>query len=237
VSGEHATLLSIFLLGLFSAPHCAGMCGGIVAALSIKAASHDVYHALRASAFYNFGRISMYVLLGVVFGMLSLSMQNLVPEISVVLRVAAGVLLVAMGLYISGWWFGLRQLESLGYRLFKPIQNIQSMQWQLPQPIKLFITGMLWGCLPCGLVYSMLTMAMTAATVLDAGLIMFVFGLGTIPVLLLTGAFSNRMMLLVKQKYVRTVMGVLIILFGIWTLFAIVDKSAHQGHQAMQMSR
>lgn len=228
---EQATLLSIFLLGLFSAPHCAGMCGGIVAALGARASSRSFHDALQSSVIYNLGRVSMYVLLGCGFGALGMTFQHLVPLIGTSLRIIAGVLLVCMGLYIAGWWMGLRTFEHLVYGLFKPILGVQSMRWSMPEPIKLFMTGVLWGCLPCGLVYTMLTFAMTTGSIQGGGMIMLAFGLGTIPILLLTGAFADRMMLVIRQQFVRSLAGVLIILFGLWTLGGVVGTGTAHQHQ------
>ncbi len=231
---EDMTYLSIFMLGLFSAPHCAGMCGGIVAALGTSAASQNLYHALQSSVTYNLGRVTMYVLLGAVMGTLGMTFQQYIPVIGSALRLASAILLVSMGCYIAGWWLGLRRFENFGYRLLKPIQGAQLARWPLPGSAKLFLTGVVWGCLPCGLVYTMLTLAMTTGSLKRGATAMLVFGLGTMPILLLTGALADRMMLIVRQKFVRSLMGLLIIVFGLWTLFgAFGTGEQHQHHHGM----
>ena len=235
---EGMTYLSVFMLGLFSAPHCAGMCGGIVAALGTGAASQNLYHALQSSVTYNLGRVTMYILLGALLGILGMTFQQYIPVIGAVLRIVSAILLVCMGCYIAGWWLGLRRFESLAYRLLRPLQGIRPANRPWPGPVKEFLTGIVWGCLPCGLVYTMLTLAVTTGSLQQGAATMLVFGLGTMPILLLTGTLADRMMLIVRQKAVRSVMGLLIIVFGLWTLFgALVTGGQHQHLHGMAAER
>ncbi len=80
------------------------------------------------------------------------------------------------------------------------------------------LLGALWGWLPCGLVYSTLLWAASQGNALDSALLMLAFGLGTWPVLLATGLAAERVTALLRKRSVRMAGGLLVIVFGIWTL-------------------
>ena len=84
-------------------------------------------------------------------------------------------------------------------------------------PQALFL-GAIWGWLPCGLVYSSLLWAASQGSAINSALLMLVFGLGTVPVLLATGMAAERLTALLRQRGVRIAGGVLVMLFGLWTL-------------------
>ena len=94
-----------------------------------------------------------------------------------------------------------------------------------------FLLGLVWGWLPCGLVYSMLAYSATSDNLLQAILIMLCFGLGTLPSLLVTGLFAEQLKVFIQRQSVRTISGILIIIFGCWTLFgAVVHMSGNFNH-------
>jgi sulfite exporter TauE/SafE len=80
------------------------------------------------------------------------------------------------------------------------------------------LLGTLWGWLPCGLVYSTLLWAASQGDVLHSGLLMLAFGLGTWPVLIATGLAAERLGALLRRRGVRLAGGLLVIIFGLWTL-------------------
>ncbi len=80
------------------------------------------------------------------------------------------------------------------------------------------LLGGLWGWLPCGLVYSTLLWAASQGDALRSAALMFAFGLGTLPVLLATGLAAERLVGLLRKRGVRVAGGLLVMLFGLWTL-------------------
>ena len=226
---EDMTILSAFLMGVFSAPHCAGMCGGIVGALAMRTAQpgRGLGSMLAATLNYNLGRITTYAILGLLFGAVGMSLQLVIPVMGELLRGVAALLMICMGLYIGGWWMGLRHLENFGFNLWQAVRKTGVMSGDRPASLEGYLSGMFWGCLPCGLVYTLLTFAMTTGDVLQGGLIMISFGLGTLPTLLLVGAFANRLMSVVRRKAVRSVMASIVILFGIWTMTGVIGPGFH----------
>jgi len=81
--------------------------------------------------------------------------------------------------------------------------------------------GMLWGWLPCGLVYSALTTALASGSALEGGLAMLAFGLGTLPNLLLAGLFFARLQRFTRQRAVRVAAGLLVMACGLYGLWAM----------------
>ena len=79
--------------------------------------------------------------------------------------------------------------------------------------------GLLWGFLPCGLVYSVLTTALVTGSAMRGGLLMLAFGLGTLPNLLLAGMLFKRFRDITRNGKVRLVAGVLVLGFGLFGLF------------------
>ena len=123
-----------------------------------------------------------------------------------------------MGLSIGRWWQGVAAIERLGTPLWRRVsplaQRFVPVQ-RLPQAVLL---GMIWGWLPCGLVYSALAWAMVQGSPSQAIVLMGLFGLGTLPALLITGIAAQRIERLRKNLGFRRVAAVLLILYGVWTL-------------------
>jgi sulfite exporter TauE/SafE len=216
-------LASMFAVGFLGSVHCLGMCGGIAAALThaIRPKRRVGSSLLWAHLCFSVGRIGSYVLAGGVAGSAGLVLGKLLgPAGPFVLRCAAGLLLVALGLAVSGWWLGLRRLEEHGARLWSrlapTLERLRPAE-SLPRAIGL---GALWGWLPCGLVYSALASAMSQGRGLTGALAMLAFGLGTLPALVATGTLARELPRLVRRPQTRTTAGLLILLFGIWTVAA-----------------
>ena len=134
------------------------------------------------------------------------------------MRVVAGLLLISMGLYLAGWWSGLTRIERLGRGLWRHIQPVANRLLPVSSLPRALLLGALWGWLPCGLVYSTLLWAASQGNAVDSALLMLAFGVGTWPVLLATGLAAERTNALLRKRGVRVAGGVLVILFGIWTL-------------------
>ncbi len=123
MTSDDMTFLSAFLMGMMGAPHCAGMCGGIVGAFAMRSTQDGSGPGsiLLSNFSYNFGRITTYTLLGLISGAFGTALQQFIPFAGALLRTLAGLLLISMGLYIGGWWLGLRHLENFGYTLWESI--------------------------------------------------------------------------------------------------------------------
>jgi sulfite exporter TauE/SafE len=217
-------LLTLFGIGLLGSGHCLAMCGGIASAFSLRASTQggSAVAAAGLVPLYSVGRIGSYALLGAVAGALGAVAVEIVPQLLATLRIVAGGLLVLMGIYLAGLWNGLQSLERLGSALFRIVRPLQTHAHGALEPL---VLGMVWGLLPCGLVYSALAYSITAADPLQAALLMAAFGLGTLPAVLGGGLMAVPLARTLRLPGVRRIAGAVVVGLGIWTL-----AHAHAGH-------
>jgi sulfite exporter TauE/SafE len=211
--------LALFLVGLLGGTHCVGMCGGIVGALSLGAPARWSMHLA-----YNAGRILSYGLAGAIAGTLgaaSMGLEGQVP-VRLVLYFLANLMLVALGLYLTGVTRALAFSERFGQHLWRLLQPLGKRFLPARTAIQAFPLGLLWGWLPCGLVYSALASALTAASASRGALLMLVFGLGTLPNLLLAGIVLARLNEFVRRPWVRLSSGLLVLGFGLYGLLGLM---------------
>ena len=242
--------LTAFIAGLLGGVHCLGMCGGIVGALTFgikKVEASPAEGSLSAkgsspaegslpaegsfstkSSFpyliaYNSGRIMSYTIAGVLVGGISMLASNLpvLHDIQFGLQIFAAFFMIALGLYIGGWWFGLRKIEKAGGVIWKRIEPISRQFIPVKSPFQAFILGSLWGWLPCGLVYTILIWSISTGSAIEGGLLMLSFGLGTLPLLLAMGVFATGLSSFIRKNWVRALAGGIIIAFGVFSLFNI----------------
>lgn len=211
------------LLGLSGAGHCVGMCGGIASALQLAGNS-----GTRSTLAYHCGRILSYTLLGAVFGWLAGTIESSTWTIG--LRYLAAALLVGMGLYVADWWRGMAQLEKIGAALFSPLQRKASSLVSGNNADNSFALGLLWGLIPCGLIYSSLTWAVASANAFDAALLMLLFGVGTLPAMLAVSLGAARVQVFLRRRGLKSVIGMLLIAGGLWTGYLAYQHAQHAAH-------
>lgn len=220
------TYITAFTVGLMGGVHCVGMCGGIVGALSFatQQKKNSQSRSLLSLLFaYNFGRLCSYSLAGGLMGALGWMVNNWsgIQSIQVLLQFFAAVFMLLMGLYISGWWMGLSRLEKAGAYVWKYIQPLAQKFLPVETASHAVILGVLWGWLPCGLVYSVLVWSVSAGDFQQGALLMLSFGLGTLPNLMAMGLFANQLKQFVQRQAVRYMAGGLVILFALWSLWLV----------------
>ncbi|MBI2969686.1 MAG: sulfite exporter TauE/SafE family protein [Gammaproteobacteria bacterium] len=175
-----------FLLGLASTLHCWGMCGGIIGALTLgvppahgrAGKGHWVYPLA-----YNVGRIGSYALMGALAGLTGLALVGGARGGIAywALQILAGAVLVCIGLRVAGWAPALHFLESVGLPLWRRLQPLGRRLLPIDHPGKAVLMGMLWGWIPCGLVYSVVLWTLPSADPLVGAGILLSFGAGTLP--------------------------------------------------------
>lgn len=217
---ETFSLLAALSAGLLGGVHCVGMCGGIVGALSLAMPGQKQGPKLAILLSYNIGRITSYTIAGAIvggLGQLSLGIMK-IESLQLVLALIAGVMMILMGLYLGGWSAFLRHIENAGGVVWKRIEPLGRRLLPVRNPGQGVLLGLLWGWLPCGLVYSMLIWALGSGGSVDGALIMLAFGIGTLPNLLATGLLAGQFVRWMQQPLVRAIAGILLILFGLYTL-------------------
>ena len=209
-----AALLTGFLGGV----HCAGMCGGIVSALVGQSARNARPGLLHLA--YNGGRIFSYALAGAVtgtVGSLGLLLDRWLP-VQVFVYIAANLLLIALGLYLAGFRGPVTRLEHLGSRLWRRVQPLTRRFLPADSVPKALALGMLWGWLPCGLVYTVLFTALLSGSALKGAVLMLAFGLGTLPTLTMAAFFLHKSRSLFAGRTARLFSGATVIAFGVYGL-------------------
>ncbi len=220
---ENVSFLAALAVGFFGGVHCVGMCGGIVGALTFGLPPEKRERFGRLFPYllaYNVARITSYTVAGAIAGTIGLLGLSLAPikEAQIILLAVAGVFMILMGLYVGGWWFGLTRIERAGSRLWRFIEPVGRRLMPVKSPAQAFGLGLVWGWLPCGLVYSVLIWALSAGGPLEGALLMLGFGLGTLPNLLAMGAFAGQLAAFARRPWVRRVAGGMVIAFGLYQI-------------------
>ena len=204
---------SAFLIGLFGSFHCIGMCGPI--ALALPTQHNNKVALVTGRILYNVGRAITYAAIGLVFGLVgqSLSLVGFQQSVSII----AGVLLLLMvfipskisnKLYLLKPAYGFTNFLKRKFGVLLKKQSVSSV----------FLIGLLNGFLPCGLVYIAVAGAIAAGGYLQGALYMFVFGLGTLPIMLAVSLAGNFISLGVRKRINKAIPAFMIILAFLFIL-------------------
>ncbi len=217
---EPVSFLSAFIVGLLGGAHCIGMCGGIMGALTlaIPPEKRTFVRLTPLLLSYNLGRILSYTLAGAIMGAIGWWLAGQHHALGSGLRWAAGLMLIALGLYLANWWAGLTRIEAAGRYLWRYLQPLSRKLLPVQSPLQALALGTVWGWLPCGLVYSVLIWSASAANIGEAALLMTSFGVGTLPAVLATGYLARQIASIQRSRSVRGLAGIMLIGFGLWTL-------------------
>ncbi len=206
-----------FLMGLLGSTHCAFMCGGVVA-MACSALPRLQRPSLRAQLrhhlSYNLGRIVSYSTAGAIAGALGASI-GLVERAQLGLRLLAGVIMIAVGLYVAGVARALRWMERAGAPLWALVAPLARRAIPVRSYAGAFRLGLLWGWLPCGMVYGALVAAVAAGSAVAGASTMLAFGLGTLPMLLALGSAGTVVARAVAVREVRILAGVVVVSLGV----------------------
>ena len=199
--------------------HCVGMCGGIVIAYSSsKIDSNSPWKKQNISHLaYNFGRVTTYILIGIIFGLMG-QVIAFTPITKGVLFLLTGILMILTGLSLIG---SSKFLTSAEF-------SISKNRWYREKFTKLimskslwsfYLLGMLNGMIPCGLVLSFAVFAASSASALWGGVIMAIFGLATIPTMFLLASFTKVLQNGALRNSMMKIASMLVISYGIYTLY------------------
>jgi sulfite exporter TauE/SafE len=225
-------VVSALLMGLLGSTHCVVMCGGVVAAacsaLPLRHGARWRTH-LPYVLCYNAGRIGSYAAAGAIAGAMGASLASAASVAAVVeraqlgLRLGAGVLMVIVGLYVAGFGSALRWVERAGEPVWRRIAKLARRFVPVRSPAQALALGLLWGWMPCGLVYAALAAAATSGSALGGSVTMAAFGLGTLPMLVAMGTAASAVARAARIRWVRAAAGTALVAFGfmqgaqVWT--------------------
>ena len=228
-------LAAAFVAGFLGSAHCFGMCGGISGLFAVNASVTSLRAQMPKAITYNLGRILSYAILGALVALLGKTTVGLIPKITAPVRLASGILIILVGLQLAFGWRILAPLESAGAKLWKRIAPAAKGLVPVDTMAQALGLGLIWGWLPCGLVYSVLLLAATTTEMASGALVMIAFGLGTMPAMLATGMSASKLAQFMSGKRVGA--GLLIIVLGLATIAMPVmklsgtqEQSGHSGH-------
>ncbi|MDH3863021.1 MAG: sulfite exporter TauE/SafE family protein [Gammaproteobacteria bacterium] len=229
-----AALTTAVLAGLLGSAHCLGMCGGISGLFAMHSSVRGLRRQLPMALTYNGGRLVSYMILGSAVAALGSRIAGLTPAAAGPVRLVAGAVIILIGLQVAFNIRALAFLERVGgiaWSRISPLAGRLLPVNSLPRALGL---GLLWGLLPCGLVYSVLLVAATSARAVDGAFIMLAFGIGTTPAMVLTGLGAARLAQLMQDRRTRLGAGLLIVMLGILTLYmpitALMSPGPHSHH-------
>ena len=228
--------LTLLLMGLTGGLHCAAMCGGLVVASERASTEHVLLPARQL--FQNQlqlqgARVLSYTILGGIAGLIGAGVWAASARpVQLSLFTLGNLVLVAVGLWmilqqvLSPRWLSWQQKwlggSWVGRGLTRLTQPLLSRLLPFNTFPKRLGAGLLWGLLPCGLVYSALSLAFLSATAWEGALAMLAFGLGTLPHMLFAGHTLRWVSQRTNQRWFHLAAGTLLLLFaayGFWKLF------------------
>jgi sulfite exporter TauE/SafE/plastocyanin domain-containing protein/copper chaperone CopZ len=199
----NASYAVLFVVGILTSIHCVGMCGGIMLSQSLSKESKNKFEAMEPAILYNLGRVVSYTILGGVIGALG-SVFSLSITAKAAMQLFAGVFMVMMGFNMAGFSAFRKFQIKLPHSACKTKNKSGSP----------FIVGILNGLMPCGPLQTMQLFALGTGSAVKGALAMFMFSLGTVPLMLTFGALSG----LLSKGYTKSILkfsGVLIIVLGL----------------------
>ena len=196
----------IFIVGLLTSLHCIAMCGGINLTQSVSSSQKNE-NGVKSNILYNLGRIISYTLIGGIVGAIG-SVISLGGTFKGLIQIITGILMIIMGINMLGIFPAFRKIniripKKLSLALNKAVKGKSS-----------FYIGLVNGLMPCGPLQSMQLYALATGSFLKGAISMFLFSLGTVPLMLLFGIVTNKL----NKKFTKsllTISSIIIFFFGV----------------------
>jgi sulfite exporter TauE/SafE len=199
--------------------HCIGMCGGIVLAYSAQTAKKQIsyFKEVAYHLSYNMGRVSSYTVLGALFGLLGQTIA-FTPMLKGIFFIVVSLFMILTGLSLI---INLKIIPSLSWSIadyawykksFARLIGNQSIS-------SLYLLGVLNGLIPCGLVYSFALISASTASAFWGAIVMFIFGIATIPSLFFLASLTKFLQKTAWRKIMMILASLLVLGYGIFTLY------------------
>ncbi|WHY76039.1 sulfite exporter TauE/SafE family protein [Neobacillus sp. WH10] len=202
---KNASYALLFFVGLITSIHCVGMCGGIMLSQTIGKESKSKFDAMKPAILYNLGRVVSYTIIGGIVGAIgSVFALSLTTKAGV--QILAGVFMIVMGFNMAGF----KAFRKLQLKLPTSVLKLLGK----PKPKTPFFVGIFNGLMPCGPLQTMQLYALGTGSAISGALSMFMFAIGTVPLMLTFGALSS----LLSKGYTKKILkfsGILIVVLGL----------------------
>ncbi|MBS1570852.1 MAG: sulfite exporter TauE/SafE family protein [Bacteroidetes bacterium] len=210
---EITLLISALALGFASGFHCIGMCGPIALSLGLSKSQAINYYLQNLT--YQFGRIITYSILGALVGIIGQGFE--MAGMQQILSVIAGILLIVMAIFSFGGKDFATKIPFLTNFLFSVKKNLGKIMQKADYKSR-FLTGILNGFLPCGMVYMALTASLAGGGIWQGATFMALFGLGTLPFMFAVVLLGNLVTQAFRIKILKIIPVIMIILGALFIL-------------------
>ncbi|MEJ8589889.1 sulfite exporter TauE/SafE family protein [Riemerella anatipestifer] len=210
---EITLIIAALTLGFTTGFHCIGMCGPIALSLGLSRKQQVNFHLQNIT--YQLGRIFTYSILGILLGLIGEGFQ--LAGVQGWLTIFAGIILIIMALFSFGNGDFASRIPFLSKFLLKIKLNLGKLLSKTDYSSR-FLTGVLNGFLPCGMVYVALAASLVAGGAIQGGLFMMLFGLGTFPFMFVTVLLGNMLNIATRNKILKIMPVVMLILGGLFIL-------------------
>jgi hypothetical protein len=232
-----SSYLVAFMMGLFSSLHCIGMCGSIIGTLTLSLSPEIRNNKTRLLPYvfnYNLGRVTSYTIAGGLAGIIGVLMIMPFGELHGhrILQLLSALVMMSAGLYIAGWFPRFAYIEKIGIHFWKKIEPYGRKLISVKTHTQAYLFGMVWGWLPCGLVYTALAISATEGDVAKSALTMLAFGIGTLPAVMGMGIMTSILTKLSRTPRFRQVVGLFMIALALLAFMPWLNPMAIINHTA-----
>lgn len=228
------TLVAAFLLAFAGAGHCVGMCGAVSINVSLavpEARRRGNLALARWQLLFASGRIFSYLVLGAVVGAGGEALMSQLPGGQRLPWLLAAAVMVLIGLFLLGRELGIRLLEKAGLVIWRRLQPLLRRLMPVTSAPRALLVGLMWGLMPCGLVYSALALAAVSGSPLQGVLVMLVFGAVTVVPVAGVGILGTRFNM-ARSPWLRRAGALLAFLFAAWLFWHALAPAGHGHHSA-----
>ena len=209
-------------MGLLSGGHCIAMCGSLSMALGFSIPNTKPY--LIYASIIGVCRILGYAFIGLIMSLLAQSIVSLTNGGVFFLSILSSILMIGIGFHIAGINSMILVTEKMGAIVQPFLSPLKKRLLPIDSLFKCALYGFFWGFLPCGLVYTALSLAITSENPVSAAVTMFAFGLGTLPLVTGMTSINSKLNSILKKSYVRLSLGLIIILMASYQLLKTIEK-------------
>lgn len=215
-------ILTALIMGFLGSGHCVAMCGSLSMALGFSIPKEKSF--ISYSILISIGRIFGYALIGLVVNLLTQSIITVTDGGILYLSILSSILMIGIGLHVANINSVVLKTELIGVWVSPIIEPIKKRLLPIDNSLKCLLYGLFWGFLPCGLVYTAISLAITAPNPIYGSLVMLSFGVGTLPTLVGLTAFNSKLNSILEHSYVRLILGVMIISMAFLQLLTTVNQ-------------
>lgn len=220
-------LITILILGITGSVHCVTMCGSLSIALGFSIPKNRTFW--QYALYVSLGRVFGYGLIGMIVNLLAQSMVSLTAGGIFYLSLISGGLMIVVALHILNLTNWLSKIEKVGQWLNPLLQPLKHRLVPIDSFPKCLAYGVLWGFLPCGLVYTALSFALVSPSPLIGFSAMVLFGLTTVPALVGMTVFSTKLSQWVAKPWVKISFALIIIFSAVFQIATALLKLSSIG--------